>query len=328
MNDTGNEQTIEELLELLKDRKWRIREDAVDALIRRGKDAVVPLLHALEEGHRNRFDIAQALGGIGDSRAVEPLIQELDTANFFVTQAAAKALGNIGDSRAIAPLIDVFRMRWDDTEAITTWQTAAFALAAFGRPALLPLLSALDDEDENVRLWSTEALGKLVDPDAIDPLIHMLQDKRPIVRAHAVVALGNIGDSRAMDALTSLLQDEDGYVRHRVLYAISQIGGPALFDVLVRGLRDPEARVRRAAVVGIGKIATPQAMEVLITTLNDPADEVRIVAANALGKIGDEHALAALEQIQHDSERTNVKKVRDAIQSAIESIVVRLQQDE
>jgi HEAT repeat protein len=100
----------------------------------------------------------QALSRIGEPRAVQQLIDVLDTANHFITQEAAIGLGLIGDARAVYPLIDVCRHEWDDTETMTTWQKAAEVLIELGESALFPLLVALDDEGENVRCWSADAL--------------------------------------------------------------------------------------------------------------------------------------------------------------------------
>ena len=52
-----------------------------------------------------RVEAAKALGKIGDSRAVGPLISALSNNDYYVRWEAAKALGKIGDSRAVGPLI-------------------------------------------------------------------------------------------------------------------------------------------------------------------------------------------------------------------------------
>jgi len=47
----------------------------------------------------------QALGQLDDPRAVEPLVQALHDADYWVRQGAARALRHLGDPRAIEPLI-------------------------------------------------------------------------------------------------------------------------------------------------------------------------------------------------------------------------------
>ena len=54
---------------------------------------------------RKRRAAAEALGQLGDKRAVEPLIAALQDDVENVRQAAAEALGQLGDERAVEPLI-------------------------------------------------------------------------------------------------------------------------------------------------------------------------------------------------------------------------------
>ena len=51
-----------------------------------------------------RSSAAEALGEIGDARAVEPLCAALRDKDVDVREAAAEALGKIGDARAAVPL--------------------------------------------------------------------------------------------------------------------------------------------------------------------------------------------------------------------------------
>ena len=60
---------------------------------------------ALENGGRPvRERAAEALGRIGDPRAVDPLIEALEDEYAFVRYFSARALGEIGDHRAMRPL--------------------------------------------------------------------------------------------------------------------------------------------------------------------------------------------------------------------------------
>jgi len=52
---------------------------------------------------------AEALGELGDARAVGPLIVALQDGDVEVRRAAAWALGEIGDARAVDPLIAALR---------------------------------------------------------------------------------------------------------------------------------------------------------------------------------------------------------------------------
>jgi hypothetical protein len=74
---------------------------------------------------------AEALGEIGDKRAVEPLIKALGYEDEYVRKSAAEALGKIGDARAVEPLIKVHIEALDENIATSrgsrSWNTAASA---------------------------------------------------------------------------------------------------------------------------------------------------------------------------------------------------------
>jgi len=79
----------------------------------------------------------RALGLIGDSRAVDPIIDTLDKDNTHIQSAAGTALSNIGEP-AVEPLINVLKSRWLITNKVLT---AASALGNIGdERAVDPLL--------------------------------------------------------------------------------------------------------------------------------------------------------------------------------------------
>jgi HEAT repeat protein len=329
MSHTIEEQGIADLIRALNDRPWQTRRQAADALIKLGEPAVVPLMTAIRQNAFTVFTLPEAvraLGGIGAIQAVDLLIEELESWNVHAVQEAAKGLGHIGSPQAIQPLIDMFRHDWEDTETITAWQEAATALAAIGEPALPALLTALSDEDDNVRQGVAEALGQLHDPRTVGPLVKALQDETSIVRAYVADALAKLGDKRAIEPLIALLTDEDWYVRAHVLSALGQLGGPSVFAPLVSALDDQEPWVRSAAVYGLGKLQDARIQNILLEALKDSDGRVRSAAALTLGKIGDERALPALTWVQqNDSGYSGANKVKDYATYAIQGIQERHQ---
>jgi HEAT repeat protein len=118
MSHTSEDQGIADMINTLNDRTWKTRRQASDALIRRGKPAVQPLMAAIRENTFTVFTLPEAiraLGGIGNTQAVDLLIEELESRIVHAIQEAIKGLGSLGDPQAIEPLIDVFRHNWDDT---------------------------------------------------------------------------------------------------------------------------------------------------------------------------------------------------------------------
>lgn len=138
---------------------WRVRRDAALALgAMGGTDAVEPLIAALGDDHASvRLAATEALGKIGAPGSVEPLIGALGSRAVEIRKAAADSLGRIGDSRALDPLVAcLIDASWSVRRA------AAEALGRIGDPrAAEPLKVAFKDSDSNVRSAAAEALGAL-----------------------------------------------------------------------------------------------------------------------------------------------------------------------
>lgn len=143
---------------------------AAAALGQLGEPAVGPLLSSLEDLPRARGYAALALGTIGDSRAVRPMIGLLADPVAEVRFLAALALGRMGDAAAVESLCAALADPARDVR-----EAAAWALGALGDSrAANPLAALRDDPDAGVRDRATEALEKLgahdggtgADPDA------------------------------------------------------------------------------------------------------------------------------------------------------------------
>lgn len=61
-----------------------------------------------------RWKAAEALGRLGDSGAIEPLVDTLWDDDSRVRLKAVWALGQVGDLRAVAPLKRLYRMERED----------------------------------------------------------------------------------------------------------------------------------------------------------------------------------------------------------------------
>lgn len=70
--------------------------------------AVEPLIAALKYGV-GAYSAAEALGRMHDPRAVEPLADALAEGDEALRRSAAEALAEFGDARAVGPLISELR---------------------------------------------------------------------------------------------------------------------------------------------------------------------------------------------------------------------------
>jgi len=288
----------------------------------RAKRDVKGLIRALGYG-RDKYvqeRAAEALGEIGDARAVEPLIAALKDRDWFVEYALAK----IGKP-AVEPLIVALKDEDKDVRLI-----AIGALEKIGDArAVEPLAAALEDKDDHVRWKAMWVLGKMGDARAVEPLIAALEDKDYHVRWTAAEFLGNIGDARAVEPLIAALEDENNVVRLRAISALEKTGDARAVVPLIAALEDENKDVRQTAAEALAKIGKP-AVEPLAVALKDEDKDVRLRAISTLEKIGDTRAveplIAALEDDDKDVRRTAISvlgKMGDA--RAVEPLIATLE---
>jgi len=107
---------LEPLIAALNDADELVRASAVVGLAAlketKATDALIGLLQTDKDKYLRR-QAASSLGTIGDKRAVDPLISELDS-DGVVLWDAAHSLGQLGDSRAVGPLIAALAREVDE----------------------------------------------------------------------------------------------------------------------------------------------------------------------------------------------------------------------
>ena len=221
------------LIDILKNKKMGdIRYMAASALGGIGdKRAVQSLIEALN--YKDNFvptAAAFALGDIKDPAAVEPLIADLKQKNQGVLCPAITALGEIGDSRAIRPLSEVLKSGDSDAR-----EAAAWALGKIKAPASLKyLIRASGDRGRFVGSSAVYAMGALKDPGAVVILLEILNREGEYLKREAVGALGDIGDKRAIEPLQKLLYKEIRLARGWPRYSYKNATYKSTSNLLIR----------------------------------------------------------------------------------------------
>ncbi len=310
--------------ELGKIKEWQPAEDELSAIywigrgeIERcgavGSPAVPPLIDILtnlsmsggkylKSSCSTLSAVAEALGQIGDPRAVEPLVNTLYTLRFApglhdheeeTQKSLVAALGKIKEWQ---PAKDELSARyWIGRGEINSCVTVG--------PPAVPLLLKVYQEVPWYRSIVAGVLGIIGDPRAVEPLIIALQDKgdspgdNRLLRHAAAQALGNIGDEHALQGLITILKlgTNDTAVDRWIGDALCQIGEPAVLP-LIDSLKSPSAFY--TAIQSLGRIGDRRAVEPLIDALQDKTrPDFRSTAAEALGAIGDPRAVDPLIEI-------------------------------
>lgn len=211
----------------------------------------------LERFTKDPVALIRQISDLGEAGApaVPALIITLSDSDVIIRESAADALGNIGDSRAVQPLVTAL-----SDPNLEFRYLAIFALGQIGdSQATEPLISVLADPVSFVRYLAARALGQIADPRAIAPLINALTDTDAVVRLYATAALGRFGDSRAIDSLITTLTDFSSDVRQIAADALGQLGDPRAVEPLIAALADPNWNVRQTTAGALQKIGTPEA---------------------------------------------------------------------
>lgn len=233
---------------------------------------VAGLIKALSYKDGNIRQLAtEALGEIGDQRAVDPLIKKINDIDNVVGGKAAQALGKIGDTKAVGFLI-----------------------------------LALDKGDKVVRWYVAEALGKIGDPRAVEPLTKALNDSNNEVSKRAAEALEKIG-APAVEPLIKVLGDENEHVRKA---AAETLGKIAPLNLRAKeALAEKKLKAEQTGSADAGAPATKTTLE-LIAELQTGEAKNALAAASRLADLGEPAVEALLEAVGDDGMRQRYQLLR------------------
>jgi len=272
-----------QLVTILTDKRAPSLQAAVldifrDQGIKDGEDAAKTVLAAWEESDSTLAVAAiHYLAAIHSAGMAASLAPVVDSTDATLATAAIAALGDVGTA---------------DTAAL-----------------LIGKLSSSDFPDAR-KPDVVLALGALKDKSAVDPLMAIVKntDEDQIMRLYAADALGKIGDPKALPVLRDMFAEKSALERQYAASALARFGLDDVFVSLVQGLRDEDAKVREFSANAMARplSATQAASAVPILSFKaemDPVSQVRIASIKALGAIGGDTAMAKLLSIYSNNDR-------------------------
>ena len=313
--EIGDERAVEPLVQVLKDQNIEVREAAEEALAKiKGKyPEVKDVSISKEEEPKKKIPSRADVRRLAAKKDLEGLIEALGYGDEFSGSDAADALGEMGDARAVEPLIQALQ---DNNNQPVLRNSAALALGEISDlRAVEPLIQAFY-KDPDVRWNAGEAVGKMGEL-GVKPLIQALKNKDSDIREEAAKALGRTGDAGAIEPIIKALEDEDEDVGREAAGALVEIGEPAV-EPLIQALKHKDSGVRGNAAWALGRIKDARAVEPLIQVLKGKNSDVRYWAIYALEEIGDAQAIEPLVQVLKDKNEDS--KIREEAKEAIEEL--------
>jgi len=295
--------------------------------------------------------IIRALGDLGDNRATLDLIDRLQTPEYldeFKRSNVAEALGKIGDKRAVGALIEGHCFEATDAlikiggnevidPLLKSLESGNPSYDAFIVLGTLKELRAFEGmckylgQEDSHRELAVRGLGLLGDSRAVDLLIERITtDKSEFVRCSSALALGRLHNKKAIPVLMAALHDHSKEVREHAIWGLGQMNDKAAISPLLAQLKGEDVISQIDAARALGELryasVVPQLIEALggrsagldgavieaLTKIGDKSAVIPLVeclkkgnrcaweASEALEQIGDERAIPALIQITND----------------------------
>lgn len=198
----------------------------------------------------------------------------------------------------IKVLADGLRSKHEEVRQMAVYSLHAKLLDERTDQALPILLSAVTDDNEQVRVTAAITLGKLAKPNdkAVAALRKALSDPAMQVRRQAALALANHAPASeaAIPQLLKALRDASGEVAGSATHALQQMGDAAV-EGLLKAADDPKAAVRSRALHALatgyatGKLSDANGGRVyalIERMLTDPDAAVRAAAAVRIAYLG------------------------------------------
>jgi HEAT repeat protein len=156
-------------------------------------------------------------------------------------------------------------------------------------PAKNSIIPLLRDNDINVIVAASYAMGKLGAVEYFEVVRKALISNDPTVKSNAVYLLGKTGDKSSLNLLKALQEEKStsDKLRFQILEARARLGDEEVLQKLWAIVYSAFADDRIFGIRGMGLLGTPKAREILITKLDDNVLEVRLAAAGQLGKLND-----------------------------------------
>jgi HEAT repeat protein len=285
------------------------------------------MLKAIKDEDENvRVTAVEHLGKVGEPSVVDALIEILDSGDLWTAFPAADALGRIGDRKAVPHLISALKKK-------PLREPVLKALGLLSEPSTLQyIIPMMEDTSKNIQMealktveqfyhngvdasFITREMKRILGEKAINLLItHAWSNKRD-VRISAILLLGLMKDEEVYGPLLDISHEEEfaedvknalvfigkdkpesllklfctdyPHQRRFMCEVAEKIISPVYYHILEGMLSDEDGHVRSIAAIGISKLNDLRVIEKLKKLLADPYEDVQESAVLALFNLKD-----------------------------------------
>ena len=247
-----------------------------------------------------------ALGDLGDIRAIEPLVDLFkNSTEFSLRKGSINSLQRLVELSVLNDLFQEFQSADVNQLPVDSLQVQQLESAA-----ILGLLTV--DRTENTATLKapfgtqfrhrSEALYQRINEGQIAELaqayIQIEVEPEQEIRRACLAILGILKPVSAIDALIAVLENlsEIPGIRFQAGLALSQIGEPAV-DALITAFEKGDTSTKDIAASALGVIGGSKARDQLINALESSTESaIQLTLVDAIAKIGDVPSVRALER--------------------------------
>jgi HEAT repeat protein len=225
---------------------------------------------------KDNYTVIAAVEGLGELKAkeaVDVLMKFATDENTepFLSKKAIQALGEVGDARAVPALI---RMMFKERRGVSFYVESSYALYQIGQPSADALMPVLEGQDKELMKWAeanrimapalpakaAQVLGDLHDMRAEKGLLNSLKfdhqalDIKLFVRMRAADALGRLRSPAGAKALAEMVNEEEGSAREEYVRALTRIGGRDAIANLVKTGSQGSWDARQESIKGVAML--------------------------------------------------------------------------
>jgi HEAT repeat protein len=242
----------------------------------------------------------ESLGELADPSAISILVKVLPTdRSFSLGTPAVEALGKIGDERALKPLLNYFSAASNHGDEASVITAIARLPGSNTVPALVGILTNHAEHTSDV----IEALATIRGEPAMSQWRGLLRNATGRAREAAALALGLSGDAEALPVLMTAIDSTDDEERKAAAQALGMVADARAVPALVKAMKSSSEEVRRETAWSLGYVGDPRGVSSLLAGLSDEDFGVRFAAAIALAGIQSRTAVPKLEALLNDKER-------------------------
>lgn len=201
-------------------------------------------------------------------------ISQLGHSDWHIRKEARLDLTRNADNSTLASILRIMKEEHQDVSVLNS---ILLVLSQTETDIVGALLSLMEENDTDLRMYILQTLGDRNDPRAIPTLLQCLNDPDANIKYHAIEALGKLSAREATDRLCEMATSGDFFIAFPAIDALTKLNDSNVIPRIIQLVDDPI--YTESFMTLMGKLGDVSMVEMLIRKLNEPDALVSAVSA-------------------------------------------------